>query len=248
MCAHEFSTGHLGTHFEPGHAGLFQCPYTNTDICSTPIAQTSLPSQLQAPKRPIPHPGSPSQGTCGAGEDPRASPQCAPPCHPVPSPQCERGMGDAGMPREGPALQAIARASPRDVPGSCCQLVDKYCRLCYESGMSGARGQGQAPAAETRVGKHRDITKHHGGVMWPPGDISEGFSRPVQLLLLLPSVQLLQLSCTSVAPLPSQEAHQAGHWATRDSSWVREVFTCSSKSCPGTMTPPPNMESWNCLG
>lgn len=30
--------------------------------------------------------------------------------------------------------------------------------------------------------------------MWPPRDIAEGFSRPVQVLLLLPTVQLSQLS------------------------------------------------------
>lgn len=30
--------------------------------------------------------------------------------------------------------------------------------------------------------------------MWPPRDITDGFSRPVQLLFLLPRVQLFQLS------------------------------------------------------
>lgn len=119
VCVH-MDFPQLGTHFEPGHAGMLQCPYTS--ICPTP--QTSLPSKLQAPKRPIPHPGSASQGTCGVGEE----------CSPIPT-----DTGDAGIPQEGPALQAVGQASSRDVPGSCCQLLNKYYRLHCGSEVSASQ-------------------------------------------------------------------------------------------------------------
>uniref|UniRef100_A0A674HCD8 Uncharacterized protein n=1 Tax=Taeniopygia guttata TaxID=59729 RepID=A0A674HCD8_TAEGU len=115
-------------------------------------------------------------------------PQCAPtpPCHPVPSPQHQRGTGDAGIPQEGPALQAIGQPHPGMPLGAAAKWDECSRRARTGTGCQNSPGKAQ---------------RHHKaswGLMQPPGDISEGFSRPVQLLLLLPSVQLPQLSCTRV--------------------------------------------------
>lgn len=182
-----FPQGIWGPTLSLAMLGYSSSPHANTDVSPTPTPQTSLPSQLQAPEGPHHLPWLSQPGDLWGLERTQV-PVLSVLLHPVLPPQ---ETGDARTPQEGPALQAIGQASPGDVLGTCCQMVCKYNRPTTR-GQAEQEGSDKQQQPQLRMGWCRDATLHHR--RWPPRDITDGFSGPMQLLLLLPRVQLSQLS------------------------------------------------------